>query len=44
MKKRDIILIGSILIASLASMLIILCFRKNGLYVSVKADGEEVAR
>ena len=44
MKKRDIILIGSILIASLASMLIILCFRKKGLYVSVKADGEEVAR
>ena len=44
MKKRDIILIGSILIASLASMLIILCFRKNGLYVSVKADGKEGAR
>lgn len=44
MKKRDIVLVGSLFIISLVSLTILLCTGKNGSYVSVKANGEEVAR
>ena len=43
MKKRDLILIGSILAVALVSLLILQFFKEDGAYVSVKINGVEVA-
>lgn len=44
MKKRDLILIGSILAIILVSFVAVNLIRQDGAYVVVHVDGEEVAR
>ncbi len=42
MKKRDFILIGSILAVALAGLLLVFLLRENGARVVVKVDGETI--
>lgn len=42
MKKRDILLIGAILILALAAALVVRLAKKPGAYVVVRVDGAEV--
>ena len=44
MKKRDIILIGSVLIVAVALLLVVTFTREAGAGVIVKVNGEEVAK
>ena len=44
MKKKDIILIGAILIVAILLLGIWALTREEGAYVAVRVDGEEVAR
>ncbi|MBR7181782.1 MAG: NusG domain II-containing protein [Clostridia bacterium] len=44
MKKRDLILIGIVLAVILLSFLLITLLKKDGAYVIVRVNGEEVAR
>lgn len=44
MKKRDVLLIGGILLLALALLLTVHLTKKPGAYVVVRVDGEEVAR
>ena len=44
MKKRDLILIGIVLAVILLSFLLITLLKKDGAYVVVRVNGEEVAR
>ena len=44
MKKRDIILICSILLVTLILVLVLALTKKEGAYVSVRVNGEEVSR
>ena len=42
MKKRDIILIGSVLLIAVALLLVVELGRQEGAYVVVRVDGQEV--
>lgn len=44
MKKRDLIFIGSILLVAVILFISFALTRKEGAYVTVRVDGEEVAR
>ncbi len=44
MKKRDFILIGVILAVILAAFIVVNLVKKDGAYVIVRVDGEQVAR
>lgn len=43
MKKRDLILIGAILVIALVAFAIVQMLSEDGAYVSVRIDGKEVA-
>ena len=44
MKKRDLILIVSVLVVALIALGVVQLFKKDGAYVSVKVNGVEVAQ
>ena len=44
MKKRDIILIGSVLLIAVALLLVVELNRQEGAYVLVRVDGQEVGK
>ena len=44
MKKRDIILIGSVLLIAVALLLVVELSRQEGAYVLVRVDGQEVGK
>ena len=44
MKKKDLILIGSVLLVALISFLVINLLKEDGAYVIVRVDGKPVAR
>lgn len=44
MKKRDLIFIGAILAFALLLLAAVAFFQKDGAYVVVRVDGEEIAR
>lgn len=43
MKKRDLILIGAVLVIALVAFAIVQMLSEDGAYVSVRIDGKEVA-
>ena len=44
MKKRDVILISSLVLVAIVAVVLTLALRDEGDYVSVRVDGKEVAR
>lgn len=44
MKKRDVLIIGGLLLTALALLLVINLSKKPGAYVIVRVDGQEVGR